>query len=131
MAFEEGSTKPEGSGRKKGTPNKNSFNARKLVEELQCDPLELLIWIMNNDWKKLGFSSAYKTSTSDSLQKDKNGKAKKKVTKTPHITLKMRMEVAIELIQYLYPKLKASEIDPDGEDSGSKTITLAYNLDRE
>ncbi len=40
MAFTKGTPKPEGSGRKKGTPNKLSATVRERLEELGCDPIE-------------------------------------------------------------------------------------------
>ncbi len=119
MPFKEGDPKPEGSGRQKGTPNKSSFNAKKLAEELgfKIDPLIFLLMVLNDDWKGLGFSSKYKVT--------KDGK---KVTKTPHITFRMRTEAALELMPYLYSH--APDADPESSDEGSsKVITLAYNLE--
>lgn len=119
MAFKEGDPKPEGSGRQKGTPNKRTFSAQKVAQELDVDPLEFLIYVLKNDWKALGFKSAYKTS--------KNGK---KVTKTPHITFNMRMEAAKELLPYLYAKFKPLELNSDGGEAEAKVVTLAYNLEK-
>lgn len=123
MAFKEGDLKPEGSGRQKGTPNKRTFNAQKIAQELDFDPLEFLVMVVKNDWKGLGFKSAYKTSTSGK-------KGEKKVTKTPHITFHMRLDAAKELIQYVYPKLRSVEIDTT-KDETDLNLSLGYKLDDE
>lgn len=120
MPFKPGDPKPEGSGRQKGTPNKSSFNAKKVAEELglKIDPLIFLLMVLNDDWKGLGFSSRFKTT-----------KEGKKTIKTPHITFKMRTEAALELMPYLYSH--APDTDPESiSDEGSpKVIKLAYNLE--
>lgn len=120
MAFKEGDPKPEGSGRQKGTPNKRTFNAQKMAEELDMDPLEFWICVLKNDWKALGFKSSHKTI-----------KSGKKVIKTPNITFDDRKEAARELLPYMYAKLKPREVNVSGgEESESNVITLAYNLEK-
>nr|BDT27289.1 hypothetical protein BHI3_07550 [Bacteriovorax sp. HI3] len=103
MAFKEGDSKPEKSGRKKGTPNKRTFDAIALAQEHDCDPLAVLLMIANGDWKGMGFKSEFKPATKYNKEK------------RPHITLEMRLKAAGEAVQYLYPKRKP--VDKNGDDN--------------
>ena len=71
-------------GRQKGTPNKKTFDAKLIAEQLDCDPFEILVHFAKGDADALG----YKGGT---------------------IPPDMRLQAAKEASQYLYPKRKAVE----------------------
>ena len=86
-------------GRQKGTPNKRTVRAQELAEELGCDPLRVLMAIVQNDWEFLGYSSPEVTK----VLKDGG------TIVVDRIELDQRLQAAKEACQYLYPKLKAVE----------------------
>lgn len=57
MAFRPGTPKPAGSGRKKGTPNKNTIPADELADRLGINPYEVLLRYAAGDAKALGLKS--------------------------------------------------------------------------
>lgn len=99
-------------GRKKGTPNKRSFDAIELAQEYDCDPLEFLLKVMTNDWKGLGFKSEFKP------------KSKYLKELKPNITFDQRIRAAEEALQYLYPKRKPVDKNGDDQDPLSKLLEL-------
>lgn len=90
MAFKKGDKKPENSGRKEGTPNKRSFDARLLAEQLGCDPVEVLLRAALGDWEWFGFTA-------------------EKTQERPSISFRDRVEAAREAAPYIHQKLKAIE----------------------
>lgn len=72
--------KRKGAGRPKGTPSKKTIEAQERLEELGCDPLEVLALIASGE--SLG-------------------------SEVPDIA--MRKDAAKDLMQYVYPKRKAVE----------------------
>lgn len=73
MAWPKGKPRPEGAGRKKGTPNKASLPILELCEKHNCNPAEALIKCMEDP--------------------------------------EYRFLAAKELMQYIYPKKRALEVD--------------------
>lgn len=96
--FIKGGVKPEGSGRVKGTPNKRTFDAQAIAEEIGIDPLRVLLYATANDWEALGYDSA----TTTKLVGDNA------VTEDT-IPIAIRIQAAKEAAQYLYSKRKAVE----------------------
>lgn len=97
MGRPKGSPRPDGAGRKKGTPNKSSLKADDIAQRLGCDPFEILIMFANGDWKGLGYPSATETRYS----------AKGTEFIVDAITKDQRLKAASEASQYLLPKRKA------------------------
>lgn len=48
MGFVKGQPRPANAGRKKGTPNKRTFNANALAEEMGVDPLKVLLTLCSH-----------------------------------------------------------------------------------
>jgi hypothetical protein len=116
LAKEKGSIKT--GGRKKGTPNQKTRDARDLMERLGVDPLEFLFLTIKEDWKALGYESRYETK----VLKDGG------TIEVPVIEFSSRLTAAKEAAKYVYPQTKALEMtsgDGEGfvikiEDYGSK-----------
>lgn len=96
-----GKPRDPGSGRKPGTPNKNTQDLMAKCEELQCDPFQILLYVAKADWKALGYESGQKVKT---ISED-NGPIFE-----DQITLEARLKAAKDLCEYLYPKRKALEV---------------------
>jgi hypothetical protein len=100
---------------RKGIPNKDVSFIIETCERLKCDPVEILCYVANGDWKSLG----YKGPTQQQV-----GMGGVKV-EVPVIQLDHRIDSAKKLMDFIYPKRKAIEItDPSGNDKG---FVLAYN----
>jgi hypothetical protein len=97
-------------GRTKGTPNKKTFDAAAIAEELEVDPLEVLLYACSNNWKALGYESEVRTRLV----------GENAVTEDA-IPISIRIQAAKEAAQYLYPKRKAIEHSGSID---SKNITL-------
>lgn len=54
MAYPKGTPRPAGSGRKKGTPNKNRVPAEELADALGINPYEVLLRFASGDAPGLG-----------------------------------------------------------------------------
>lgn len=98
--FKKGDKKPEISGRRTGTPNKKTLDARSLAERLKIDPLEILFHFANKDWKALG----YEEETTTKVLKDGG------TIQIERITAEMRLTAAKEAVRYVYPQTKAVEL---------------------
>lgn len=107
-----------GSGRKAGTPNKDTKTLMERCEALKVDPFEILAMTAKGDWKGLGFKPTLEHIT---------GPGGQPLTreKEPVIELDLRVQAAKEMCQYLYPKRKAIELTAD-EDSGFKIVIEDY-----
>lgn len=57
MAYPRGTPRPPNSGRKKGTPNKNSVPVAELADLLGINPAEILLRFASGDAKALGLKS--------------------------------------------------------------------------
>jgi hypothetical protein len=91
MAFTKGAPKPPGSGRKKGTVNKDSLPLKEKAQALGVDPFEILLHFAAGDWKSLGYED------------DKN------LAGDYIIQPQVRVKAAGDACQYLHPKLKQIE----------------------
>jgi len=93
-------------GRPKGSVNKRTWEARKIIEDLGFDPLTALVYWAKGDWKSLGYDKATKTVVTSDGQ----------AIEVDRIDEQLRQSSAAELIPYLFPKLKAIELTgSDGE----------------
>lgn len=101
-------------GRKKGTPNNNSLNAKKLAEELGVDPLEILLHFATGNAKALGID-----------EKQTVVSYGKKI-KIPAIPPELRLKAAKEACPYIYPQRKAIEFE---DENGDKTPPV-FNIIR-
>lgn len=107
--------KTPGSGRKKGTKNKNTAPAEELALELGIDPLKVLFYFVAGDWKSLGYESATTTMFSP------DGSS----YEVPIIKPEHRISAAKEAAQYIYPKKKALEITT-GDQAGLALVIRDY-----
>lgn len=96
MALKGGPKKP-GSGRKKGTTNKNSLSLKEKAEELGVDPFEVLLMFCKGDWEGLGYKSG------EQLKAGKGGETYYVDT----ITSDQRLKASSEACKYLHPTLKS------------------------
>ena len=104
--------KTEGSGRKKGTPNKRTVALRERIEELGCDPIEFMVKVVKGDMSLpvvLGLHEGVP------------------IIREMAPSYELRVSCAKELAMYLYPKRKAIEVsnavDPNGD---TKPFILDY-----
>lgn len=119
MSRVKGSPREPGSGRKKGTPNKNAVPLKEKAEALGVDPFEILLLFAKGDWKELGYPAAMVVKYSQHCQNEE--------FTIPPAT---RAKAAAEASQYLYPKLKAVEHSGKIEGDANKvsvTLTLPKN----
>lgn len=97
MAWPKGKKRPEGAGRKKGTPNKSSLKAEDIAASVGCDPLKILCMFAVGDWKGLGYAGPTETRYAQ-------GGATYEVET---ISKDHRVKAAKEAAEYLHPKRKA------------------------
>ena len=90
-------------GRKKGTPNKDKQELRDKAQELGIDPLEILLYFANKDWKMLGYNSETETRYTP------NGEP----YEVSIISPEMRISAASKATNFIYPQLKAIEHSAD------------------
>ena len=114
MPFKPGDKKLESSGRKKGVPNKKTFDAQVLAERLGVDPLEVLLHAASNNYQALGYDSEIRTKLvgENAITEDT-------------IPINTRVQAAKEAAQYLYPKRKAIELK--GDDGENIFIQMLMN----
>ncbi len=116
-AFKLGDKKPQNSGRKKGTLNRRTYDARQLAESLDLDPLALLLNIAKGDWKALGYTEGTITKVNMGIAYEES-----------LISLENRLSAAKEAIKFLYPQLKSVEISgKDGTDLFAEKLLAAQN----
>lgn len=107
-----GSKKTPGSGRKKGTPNKDTIPLEEKAKEIGVDPFEILLKFAKGDWEGLGFKSATITRIG------KNGEA----YEVDAITPDHRLKAASEACQYLYPKRKAILVEQPFDPNANRPL---------
>lgn len=95
--------RPQGSGRKKGTPNKDAPPCAEIAAKLGIEPFEVLLRFAAGDWEGLGYAEErYVTHM------DKFG-TYVKWTIDPAV----RARAAAEATKYLHTQLRATEITGD------------------
>lgn len=99
MPYGVGHKKIEGSGRKKGTPNKVTQNLMELADKLEVNPIEVLLLFAKGDHESLGYEKTHVVGF------DKMGQPITEDTIPP----KLRCDAAKEACGYLFPKRKAIE----------------------
>lgn len=78
--------------RTKGAKNKRSFQAEWLAQEMDVDPLEILLWIASGNWKALGLPAETKISyTSAGIEFEEH-----------YIRIQDRAKAAGDACKYLY-----------------------------
>lgn len=87
-------------GRPKGVKNKHSFNAEELANKYEMQPLDFLMAVVNNDWKRLGFENANKV-----IIGEKSGIEFS--IEEPNIKMTDRVTAAKEASKYLYSAKQA------------------------
>lgn len=112
-----GRPKPEGSGRKKGTLNKSSWDARAIAEELGINPMEFLLKFAAGDWKGLGYDNEC------FFVEKPDGAVKMGFVVTPDLRVKASAEAA----KYLFPTKKAIEVSNSPDGDGFKIIVEDYS----
>ncbi len=113
-----GKAKTEGSGRKKGTPNKNTLPLQALADRLGVDPFEILLHFAAGDWAALGYKKGTRTILSMGRRAE-----------IPVIPPEMRVKAATEAAQYLHPKRKAIEIAGSSDENAApvRVVMLPSN----
>ena len=101
---------PKSGGRKEGTPNKRTLEAREIAEKLGVNPLEICLMFAAGDWEGLGYPSA------DVTKVLKDGGTINVDTIPPEL----RQKSAKDVLGYLFPQLKAIELT--GKDGGPLSI---------
>jgi hypothetical protein len=96
--FNPGQERPAGSGRQPGTLNKATLAARRMAEEMGCDPLRVLLHFTQGNAAALGLPT----------QQLEDG-----TTVQVPVPLDMRLQAAQSAVAYLYPKLKSVEATHD------------------
>lgn len=114
MAFKKGEPRPENAGRKKGSVNKKTQDARELAKRLGVDPLEILFHFASRNWKALGYNS----ETHTKVLKDGG------TLEVERITPEMRLKAATEAVRYIYPQTKAVELKASEESGPGFKIVL-------
>lgn len=104
-----GSGKTPGSGRKKGTPNKDVLPLEQKAQELGVDPFEILLHFASGNWKALGYDAETRTYfTAAGIE------AEEPIIKPEH-----RLKAATEACSYIHAKRKAVEmkveLDPNDD----------------
>lgn len=89
-------------GRKKGTPNKRTQMLEEILESMNCAPLENLARIANGE--RIRCTTYLNKETGEQVEEDV----------IP--TLDQQITANKELLQYLYPKKRATEVT--GKDGG-------------
>lgn len=121
MGFKKGEPRPANAGRKKGSVNQKTQDARALAERLGVDPLEILFHFASRNWKALGYSTEYQTK----VLKDGG------TLEVERITPEMRLNAAKEAVRYVYPQTKAVELKNGTEDAqGFKIILEDYTSEQ-
>lgn len=101
-------------GRKAGTPNKRSLEAREKADQMGIDPLMFLLLLVRGDLRDLGydFGPDYDPTDRENFVLDKD----LKIFHPKHLVpLNMRKEAAKEAAPYLDSKLKSVEVTVDEE----------------
>jgi hypothetical protein len=93
MTFTPGISKVPNSGRKPGTPNRETTLVQELVDELGCNPLEILARVAMGDALGLGLVT----------ENDHPSAAREA------LPIALRVKAASEIAGYLVPKRKAIE----------------------
>lgn len=115
MPFKPGDERPEGAGRKKGTPNKSTSHLHELAEELGVNPFEVLLHFAKRDHVALGIPEyTFKVA----------GKGQDATTiEEPTISPELQQKAAKDACEYLFPKLKSIEhAGKDGTDLFAKLL---------
>lgn len=92
-------------GRPKGSKNKFKASVEQLSEEFKVSPLQIMYWIMTNDWKKIGLDADMQ------IIELADGSTKMK----PAISVDQMLKAATELAPYFYSQLKAVDVTTKGE----------------
>lgn len=111
-----GSIKTPGSGRKKGSPNKDSLPLEQKARELDVDPFLILLLFAKGDWESLGYKTATRTMCSKSGE----------TYEVDSVTADHRLKAAGEACQYLYPKRKAIQMLTTITDGHDNVVQLNW-----
>lgn len=99
-------------GREKGTPNKDSLQAKELADQLGINPFQVLLHFAAGDFEALGYDELESRT-------DKEGK----IIYNLKISPELRQKAAKDACEYLLPKLKSIEIsDPGRDDTIRETL---------
>lgn len=109
-------------GRVAGTPNKSRVDAVMLAQELDIDPLRILLLFAKGDYASLGYEKTKTIITKD-------GSAFEELTISPDL----RKSAAADACKYIYAPRKAIEISVEQEtiESYEEIIQRLSNQDKE
>lgn len=118
--MEEPKKRPKTGGRQKGTPNRKTMEIEKLLEEMDFNPIEFLVYVAMGNWKAIGYDTATictgYTKLGDPIVEER-------------LNAKLRTDAAKEVASYVFPKRKAIEHSGPGGDT-IKIETLESYLKR-
>jgi hypothetical protein len=101
-------------GRPKGAKNIRSFNAEELAKSMDVDPLEILLWVSEGNWEKLGFKEKTKTTfTAQGIEVEED-----------NVPLKERVQASKEAAKYLHAAKQSIALSTGAE--GLKIVVEDY-----
>lgn len=103
MGWPKGKPRPEGAGRRAGTPNKRSKDAQAIADRLGCDPFEILLRFAMGDHIALDLDEPVDPG--------------------------IRMAAAAKAVKFLYPERKAMELSTD-EQKGFAIVIKDYTTSK-
>lgn len=111
MVFVKGQDRPLGAGRKRGTPNKDTSEVAKIVDEYEFSPIEVMIGMAAGDVVSLGYMTRdeYEREGRDNPHTGKYEKSGHELA-LEYIPAELRAQCAYKLAELLYPKRKALEL---------------------
>lgn len=108
---------PKRGGRQKGTPNKKSWDASAMAEELGINPFKILLHFAAGNWKELGYDKAERPMSSG-----------EGIYYVDVISPELRERAAEKASEYLLPKRKALELsNGEGGEGIFKVIIEDYS----
>ena len=110
MPFLPGQPRPMGAGRRRGTPNKDTSEFARLVDELECSPAEILIGLAMGMVVELGYMTVEELEEPGGQDASGMWRKSGRERALECIPAELRAQCAGKLCEFLYPKRKAVEI---------------------
>ena len=112
MAFKKG----EAPGRPKGAKNKKTLEVEEIISRMKINPLQMLCYFAEGNWKKLGYENKSKTSwTSAGIEYEEDV-----------IGPELRVHATKEVVKYVYSQKKSVEHALQPDQKGFRIIVEDY-----
>lgn len=121
MAYPKGKPRPEGAGRKKGTPNASTLPLEAKAKELGIDPFHALLLFAKGDWESLGYVSEKYISGANEYG------TWEKWTIDPGV----RCKAAQDACTYLYSRRQAISVDLSADPEMLEAVKSLAGLPKE